>query len=52
MDKEKLRKLYICSHVWTKELTEKYKDISYKAQFSLCIKELVKQKKEGKHNLF
>lgn len=52
MSKESKRDFFICSHKWCKELTERYKDINYKAQLSFCMKELLRQKRNGEHNLF
>ena len=46
-----MRGLFLCGHQWTRELVQKY-NVSYKAQFALCIRELVRQKKNGECNLF
>ena len=51
MDREALKKCMICAHVWTKELIEQYGG-DYHIQFTLCMRELIRQKKEGLHNLF
>lgn len=52
MSREQLKKLMVCSHQWTREMVNKYDDISYKAQLSLCIRELIRQKRNKEHNLF
>ncbi len=52
MNNEQKRKLFLCSHQWTRELVDKHKDVNYKTQFGLCITELIRQKKNGEHNLF
>lgn len=52
MSREQLKAWMVCSHVWCKEMVSKYRDISYKAQLSLCMRELMKQKRNGEHNLF
>ena len=51
MSSEQLRRWLICSHVWCKELVNKYGG-NYNAQLALCMKELIRQKKNGMHNLF
>lgn len=51
MDREALKRCMICAHVWTKELIEQYGG-DYHIQFTLCMRELIRQKKEGLHNLF
>ena len=51
MDREALKKCMICAHVWTKELIEQYGG-DYHIQFTLFMRELIRQKKEGLHNLF
>ena len=50
---EKINKkdFLLCSHVWTKELINKYGG-SYHAQLSLCMRELIQQKKRNEHSLF
>ena len=52
MDKETLKKFLVCSHQWTRELVDRYEDINYNAQLKLCMKELLRQKKNNVHNLF
>lgn len=52
MKKETLKALFICGHQWTRELVNVYNDINYKTQFGMCIRELIRQKKNGEHNLF
>lgn len=47
-----MRDFMVCCHKWTKELTEKYKDVDYNIQLSLVMSELLRQKKNGEHNLF
>ena len=51
MSNESKRKWLVCSHVWTKELINKYGG-SYHAQLSLCMRELIQQKKRNEHSLF
>ena len=51
MSGESKRKWLVCSHVWTKELINKYGG-SYHAQLSFCMRELIRQKKNGECNLF
>jgi len=46
------KSLFLCGHQWCRELVEQYKDIDYQTQFSLCMKELMRQKKANEHNLF
>ncbi len=50
---EKINKkdFLLCSHVWAKELINKYGG-SYHTQLSLCMRELIRQKKNGECNLF
>ena len=50
--REMLSKFLLCGHQWCRELVEQYKDIDYQTQFSLCMKELMRQKKANEHNLF
>lgn len=52
MSRETLKALLLCSHQWTKEMVNKYGDINYKAQLSLCMRELLRQKANKEHNLF
>lgn len=52
MSREQLKALFICSHQWTKEIVGRYRDINYNAQLILCMKELMRQKRNGEHNLF
>lgn len=52
MNKEVLRKLFICSHQWAREMVDRYEGIDYNAQLRLCMKELLRQKKNNEHNLF
>lgn len=52
MNNEQKRKWFQCSHVWCKEIIGKHKDLNYKAQLGLCMKELIRQKKNNEHNLF
>jgi len=40
------KKLFKQAHKMTKEIVEKYKDVDYQAQFSLCLAYLL-NKKEG-----
>lgn len=51
MSGESKRKWFVCSHVWAKELINKYGG-SYHAQLSFCMRELLRQKKNGECNLF
>ena len=52
MSREQLRALFVCGHQWTREMVKQYGDISYKTQLALCIRELLRQKRNGEHNLF
>lgn len=52
MSREQLKKLFICSHKWCQELVGRYGNVNYNAQLSLCMKELIRQKRNGEHNLF
>lgn len=51
---EKINKkdFLLCSHQWCRELVGQYKDTDYKTQLSLCMRELIRQKKNGECNLF
>lgn len=51
MSGESKRKWLVCSHVWAKELINKYGG-SYHTQLSLCMRELIRQKKNNEHSLF
>ena len=51
MNRETKRKWMICSHKWARELVDKYK-VSYHTQLSLCMRELIRQKKNNEHSLF
>lgn len=46
------RRLFLCANQWCRELVERYGDINYRIQLGLCIKELLRQKRNGEHNLF
>lgn len=52
MSREQLKKLMVCSHQWVREMVEKYNDVNYKTQLSLCMRELLRQKANKEHNLF
>lgn len=52
MSRETLRDLMICANQWCRELVEKYDGINYRTQLGLCISELMRQKRNGEHNLF
>ena len=52
MTNEQLKAWFLCSHQWCRELKEKHSEINYKTQLGLCMKELLKQRKNKEHNLF
>ena len=52
MSREQLKALLICSHQWTREIVGRYGNINYNAQLVLCMRELLRQKRNGEHNLF